>query len=66
MELWFTGLKLHIQLYLVNPKPLGREKGLLERGRKKKVPGTLKCKEILALSLFKIFDVRALAFQKAG
>lgn len=36
MELWFTGLKLQIQLYPVNPKPLGGEKGLLERGRKKK------------------------------
>lgn len=36
MDLWFTGLKLQIQLYLVNPKPLGGEKGLLERGRKKK------------------------------
>lgn len=40
MELWFTGLKLQIQLYLVNPKPLGGEKGLLERGgEKKKCPG---------------------------
>lgn len=62
MELWFTGLKLQIQLYLVDPKPLGK-RVLLERN---KVLGSLKCIEIPALSLFKIFDLHALAFQNAG
>lgn len=36
MELWFTGLKLQIQLYLVNPKPLGGRKGAAGEGKEKK------------------------------
>lgn len=62
MELWFTGLKLQIHSYLINPIPLG-EKGQFERN---KVFAALKCTEIPAQSLFKIFDLHALAFENAG